>query len=407
MRKKILIAEQSDTTRGIAENVLRQHGYEVISVAAGDKALEVLELSRPNLILMDYAMTTKGKRSLFERVQQDQLTSSIPFILIADEDDKSISYPDEVVVTRPLDPKDLVMKVSALTGGARTQAKQAGSSPLEGDSMEDQLLDAALGLDQIDVTDSEIMDNSTVIQKKEKKGVEKMIGMEHEHDLEPDEDSQGNKVESLQIDDESTEISHRKGAPKNPNKTGKLEILSDHEQFGLGNEALLETASEYTKHDYEWFITEMKKDAVPPGGKPGQPKSAGADVKAQKPSAHFDTVTSPDKKTSDSGKIKGEKGSAGVERYIEDFKKEVEKITDITPPSAVKTAKATAPKAAAAAAKPPADLERITIDQVEMFTRQFISELAEKVAEKIATKIDPQKLLSLIKNEIVSRSQKQ
>src|SRR3990172_10833126 len=105
MRKKILIAEQSDTTRGVAENVLRQHGYEVISISNGDKALEVLELSRPNLILVDSKLIVKSKRTLIEKIQESPLTSSIPFLLICDELDDTSAYPDEVKVTRPLDPK--------------------------------------------------------------------------------------------------------------------------------------------------------------------------------------------------------------------------------------------------------------------------------------------------------------
>jgi len=406
MRKRILIAEQSDTTRGVAENVLRQNGYEVISVSNGDKALEVLEHSRPHLILVDFSMTIKGKRSLFEKLQQDPLTSSIPFLIIADESDESVSYPDEVVVTRPLDPKDLVLKVSVIGGAARAQEDDDDLNPLEENSLEEDLLDAALGLDKIDVTDSEVMDNSSVTKKKRAKGVEKMIGMEQDHDLE--EDSQGNKVESHRIDDEDTEINQRKRGTKDPSKTGKLEILSDHEQFGLGNEALLERDGEFDNHDYEWFIKEMKKDSTPGQAKSGQPKPAGGEAKSLRAAAHVDAIPAPPKKKSDSGKVKNDKDAGGVERFIEDFKKEVEKFTDAAPAAPAKSSKATAPKThASTASAATGGSGNVTIDQIEVFTRQFVSALAEKVAEKIATKIDSQKLLSLIKNEIVSKNQKQ
>jgi len=396
MRKKILIAEHSDTTRGVAENVLRQHGYEVISVANGEKALEVLELSRPNLIMIDSTMTFKGKKLLLERIQQDPLTNSIPFIIIADENDKSLSFPDEVVLTRPIDPKELILKVSVLGGAARPQ-EGGGSNLLDETDLEDDLLDAALGLDKIDVTDSEVLSNSAISKKKDSKGVEKMIGMELDHP--EDEDSQGNKVESHRIGDEDTDTDQVKRTPKDPTKTGKLEILSDHEQFGLGNEEILERAGEFGNHDYEWFIKEMKKDNTPGHGKT---KPAGGETKSPKASAQAAPAA---KKKSDSGKVKSD---GGVERFIEDFKKEVEKFTDSAPAAPAKapklpTAKASAPTATAVSG----GAANISIDQVEVFTRQFVNALAEKVAEKIATKIDAQKLLSLIKNEIVSKSQKQ
>ncbi len=404
MRKKILIAEQSDTTRGVAENVLRQHGYEVISISNGDKALEVLELSRPNLILVDSSLTVKGKRTLFEKIQESPLISSIPFLLICDENDDSSPYPDEVKVTRPLDPKELILKVSVLGGSARSKPACDDLNLLDDSLLEDDLLDAALGLDQLDVTDSEVMDSSSTAKKKGAKGIEKMIGMEHDHEL--DEDSQGNKIESTRLDDEDSDAGkHNKKSSKKSEKTGKLEILSDHEQFGLGNESLLERGNEYGNHDYEWFIKEMKKDNTPGQAKPGHPKPAGGETKSPKASAHAETPAAPKKKT-DSGKVKSE---GGVEKFIEDFKKEVEKFADTPQSVPARTTKAaSAPKAqTAAASKPNGGLENVTVDQVEVFTRQFISALAEKVAEKIATKIDPQKLLSLIKNEIVSKNQKQ
>ncbi len=399
MRKKILIAEHSDTTRGVAENVLRQHGYEVISVANGEKALEVLELSRPNLIMIDSTMTFKGKKLLLERIQQDPLTNSIPFIIIADENDKSLSFPEEVVLTRPIDPKELILKVSVLGGAARPQ-EAGGPNLLEETDLEDDLLDAALGLDKIDVTDSEVLSNTAISKKKDSKGVEKMIGMELDHP--EDEDSQGNKVESHRIGDEDTDTDQAKRTPKDPSKTGKLEILSDHEQFGLGNEDILERAGEFGNHDYEWFIKEMKKDNTPGHGKT---KSGEGETKPPRASAQAAPAAPAAKKKSDSGKVKSD---GGVERFIEDFKKEVEKFTDSAPAAPAKApkppaAKAPAPTATAVSGGP----ANVTIDQVEVFTRQFVTALAEKVAEKIATKIDAQNLLSLIKNEIVSKSQKQ
>ncbi len=405
MRRKILIAEQSDTTRGIAENVLRQNGYEVISVSNGDKMLEVLELSRPHVMLVDFSMTVKGKRSLLERLQQERLTSSIPYLIIADENDKSVSYPEEIVVTRPLDPKELVLKVSVIVGAIEARANDDELNPLDEGSLEDDLLDQALGLDKIDVTDSEILDNSTVTKKKGTKAVEKMIGMEHDHELEVEEDSQGNKIESGQIGDEDSEAGkHNKKSAHHASKTGKLEILSDQDQFGLGNEALLERDSATGHHDYEWFIKEMKKDNTP-----GQAKPAGRESQEPKASVLVDTVPAPAKKKSDSGKLKSEKeNGGGVDRFIEDFKKEVEKFADTGTAAPAKALKAAVQKVHVSTAPTLADgIGNVSIDQVEVFTRQFVSALAEKVAEKIASKIDAQKLLSLIKNEIVSKNQKQ
>lgn len=401
MRKKILIAEQSDTTRGVAENVLRQHGYEVISVSTGDKALEVLELSRPNLMVIDCTMTFKGKHLLLEKLQEDPLTSSIPIVIIADENVESISYPEEIVLTRPLDPKDLILKISTLGSSEGSLNDPEGSNLLEEESLEEDLLDAALGLDNIDVTDSEVMDNASIAKKKGSKGAEKMIGMEHDHD---EEELPGSKVESHQLEDDESETGQGKRTRKELGKTGNLEILGEHEQFGLGNESVLEPSSEYGQHDYEWFIKEMKKENVPGRAKTQPTNPAEGETKAPKKSGGVDAAYSPPKKKTDLGKFKSE---AGVEKFIEDFKKEVKKFTGTTPLTGTKASKAALKVQSSGAPGASGGIGNITIDQVEVFSRQFVSALAEKVAEKIATKIDSQKLLSLIKNEIVSKSQKQ
>ena len=406
MRKKILIAEQSDTTRGVAENVLRQHGYEVISISNGDKALEVLEHSRPNLIMVDSKLTVKGNRNLIERIQDSHLTSSIPFLLICDELEDTGAFPDEVKLTRPLDPKELILKVSVLGGSAHAKPAGDALNPMDESLLEDDSLDAALGLDQLDVTDSEVLGNSLPSKKKGAVGIEKMIGMEQDNDRDAEDDSQGNKIESTRFEEDESEVrSHDKKSSKNLPKSENLEILSEGDQFGLGNDALFERDSEAGHHDYEWFIKEMKKDNTP-GAKPIQQKPASNETKPSKTSTHSETPAPPNKK-SDSGKLKGESG--GVDKFIEDFKKEVEKFTDSPHSAPAKPAKpASAPKTQTPAnPKPNGGLENVTIDQVEVFTRQFVHILAEKVAEKIATKIDPQKLLSLIKNEIVSKNQKQ
>ena len=51
MRKRVLIAEPSEITIVTAETVLRQNGFEVIAVSSGDMALQILELSKPHLII--------------------------------------------------------------------------------------------------------------------------------------------------------------------------------------------------------------------------------------------------------------------------------------------------------------------------------------------------------------------
>lgn len=51
-------------------------------------------------------------------------------------------------------------------------------------------------------------------------------------------------------------------------------------------------------------------------------------------------------------------------------------------------------------------LENLTPDQMGLFTAQFSKDLAEKIADKIINKIDEEKLLALIKSEIIAHTKK-
>jgi hypothetical protein len=277
--------------------------------------------------------------------------------------------------------------------------EQEEENPLD-ENLEDELLDAALGLDQLDVTDSEVMGQTgTTKVNKKKKVVEKMIGIDHVED----EASASSAIGSVNMEEKSGEIKKADSPPpKAPSKTGKLDILSDHDQFGLGDESLLEGPEVERDHDYDWFVKEMKSDITKAtSGGPGE-APAKADTKAENldvtdTSAQIERVSVPGKKSSGSGKAAGKK-SGGVDKFIEDFKKEVESFGKEESKQAIDS------KSKVSAAKSADPLENMSAEQFEAFKRQFVADLAAKVAEKIVSKIDSQKLRTLLKNEMSSKS---
>ncbi|MFZ5980130.1 MAG: hypothetical protein ACOYVF_05810 [Candidatus Zixiibacteriota bacterium] len=92
---------------------------------------------------------------------------------------------------------------------------------------------------------------------------------------------------------------------------------------------------------------------------------------------------------------------SGVEKFIDEFKKEVEKIHSHEPETMVVDEEL-------ALNSPSPDLvweeklEKVSPEQVNLFTRELTLALAERIAEKITAKIDPVKLTQLIKNEIIA-----
>ncbi|MDF1545582.1 MAG: response regulator [bacterium] len=406
MHKRILLVEQSDATRQVAESALRQNGYEVISVPSSEKALEVIEFTRPDLMVIGGDVMSGGDKPLYERLQNEPRSSSLPMLVIDDEASDSLPFPGEVVVSLPLDSKDFISKVSSFIGTqVSTTETEESDNPLIDGELEDDLLDAALGLDQLEVTESEIMDKTKISSgQPRQRPDDAKVGLDDSLD-----DSNGGsdtgRVESIRIDDDSSDIVQppKKQAQISPDASGKLEIVAD--QYAIQSPQALEEDDIDSDHDYRWFINEMQSDSMNPdkgfSSGSGQASSDSSGLQLDETSSLVDPVTPPPASPSQPQDSK----EGGVDHFIEEFKKEVEKIQ--ADPEINLTAEAdNSDKAPLADMVWEEKIESLTADQVGLFTRQFSQDLAAKIAERIVGKLDPDKLLALIKAEIITRAQK-
>ena len=417
MSKRILVAEASDTVRGVAETILRQNGYEVLSVPSAQKLLEVLEFSLPDMMLISADLRTEDGRACYDPIQDNPRTSSIPLLILAGNESQYLPFPPEVVIPRPFDPRDLIQRVQVFSGQSEPKPKTEGDHPLGDATLDDDLLDAALGLDRIDVTESEVLDKTGHIVRKAAAKAEKATDMA-QYDSDDDEESRSGKVESLMIRDEHSEIAqkHSVEAKKKPVSPGtsKLEIMDD--QYGLSDPGAFKMENENQDHDYDWFVQSMREENLGGGEAPSppQPKPAAQDSSGEltftDPSAHVDPITpgpgtqKKTGKTSPTPPMPGTSHTAGVDKFIDEFKKEIEKIRSTEPENvAVETRTQTAQGDGLAWED---KVERLSPEHVELFKRELITVLAEKIAEQISAKIDSEKLLQLIKTEIIAHLRK-
>jgi CheY-like chemotaxis protein len=83
MAKKILLVEDSDTTR-LSHRIMitRRTGYDVITVANGAEALELATTQKPDLVLMDVMMPGMDGLEVCRRMRKQQATSKIPIVLL-------------------------------------------------------------------------------------------------------------------------------------------------------------------------------------------------------------------------------------------------------------------------------------------------------------------------------------
>jgi CheY-like chemotaxis protein len=411
MAKKILLAEAADAVRQVIEALLRQNGYDVIGVNSAARASEVLQFGRPDLIVTGGDLVDRGQRPFYDIVQSDPKTTSIPLLVIEPPDKTVVSLPPEVVIARPVDPKDFLQRVEIFLGQAVAPSKAGAPNALQNVPVDDSFLDAALGLDQINVTASEDMDRTST-----NRGVKREVAApsatpyDGSGDIDTTNDSR--KVESLTIRDESEEIRPERTAP--PKKvervgTGEIELVRD--QYGMTDPSVLTERPERQVHDYDWFVGAMRDEAAS-AGKPSPATKPGASVTDSQKLRKTETASIIDPITRVSpppaghpATGAGRNNAEGVEKFIDEFKKEIELL---------RSREGDVPVAATPQSAPPPQgrmtweekVEAISVEHIRPFTKELTAMLAERIAERITAKIDPERLLSLIKEELVTAARK-
>lgn len=390
MPKKILLIEESDTIRNIAESLLRQNGYEVLSISSGEKALEVLGFTKPDLIISASDAKYKNHSPMYEKLAEEPISQGLPILVMHTESETDIPFPPELLIVKPFAPKEFIQKVSLL---ADSQIQANNSQTMAGSSLdiEDAALDSALGLDQLEVTDSEEIDKTV---KKRRS---------NSNDDDSDMDISG-KVVSLSIK-EDKEISHEnvsKVDSKPLTETSKLDILDD--QFGMLETSESATPEPDKDHDYNWFLNELQTDGSKKPAQQNTPKSHQTSKvdESESQKLTFEDVSSKIDPVTPA-KLSDDPSTKGVDKFIDEFKKEVEKISSHETESI--TLKDSEYKKSSSANWQDS-VGSVSKEQIEIFKKQFIAELAEKIAVKLADKIDSDKLLQLIKQEIVNKSKK-
>ncbi len=80
--KKVLVIDDEEGLRSLAQTVLGSEGYEVIEAGDGSTGLELARTHLPALILCDVNMGEMDGYVFVERLRQEPLTSAIPVILM-------------------------------------------------------------------------------------------------------------------------------------------------------------------------------------------------------------------------------------------------------------------------------------------------------------------------------------
>jgi DNA-binding response OmpR family regulator len=116
MKKKVLIVEDEELMREVVKDYFNNAGYETYEAKNGMKAIEMMEESDFDLMLLDVMLPELDGFSVCHYVRN---SNNIPIIMItarSEEEDKLTGYEmgADDYVTKPFSPKVLVAKANAL-----------------------------------------------------------------------------------------------------------------------------------------------------------------------------------------------------------------------------------------------------------------------------------------------------
>lgn len=123
-KQNILVVEDHKPLLSAIRDVLEAGGYHVFIAIDGVEALQVMEKSRPDLIVADIMMPRMNGYDLYEAVRARPEWVPIPFIFLtarARKEDvlKGKMLGAEDYITKPFDPQDLLVAIQARLGRAQ------------------------------------------------------------------------------------------------------------------------------------------------------------------------------------------------------------------------------------------------------------------------------------------------
>ena len=120
----VLVADDDPDIRDLVVFKLEQAGFSVRAVADGNAALEVLEATTPDLVVLDVMMPGLSGLDVLRQIRAEQRLESVKVLLLTarardtDVDDGYNTGADEYV-TKPFSPRELLHRVNTLLGRGR------------------------------------------------------------------------------------------------------------------------------------------------------------------------------------------------------------------------------------------------------------------------------------------------
>jgi CheY-like chemotaxis protein len=125
MTQKIMVVDDDPDFVEITRTILLKQGYEVITAASGDEALDKVRADRPDLILLDIMMDTiLDGVNVSQELQEDPELRRVPLVMVSSiaSTEHAEMFPTgeylhvDSWLSKPIQPADLLKTVARFIG---------------------------------------------------------------------------------------------------------------------------------------------------------------------------------------------------------------------------------------------------------------------------------------------------
>jgi diguanylate cyclase (GGDEF)-like protein len=131
---RVLVVDDDADIRTVLALTLEHAGFEVLEATDGDRALEIIRVERPDVVLLDVMMPGRNGIEVLRELRTDARSANLPVLLLT-----ARAQPQDAVsgldagaddyITKPFDGDEVVARVHA---AIRRADRQRASNPLTG-----------------------------------------------------------------------------------------------------------------------------------------------------------------------------------------------------------------------------------------------------------------------------------
>lgn len=119
---KVLVVDDSPTETHVLRTLLEKNGHSVLTAADGAQGVETAKQALPDVVLMDVVMPVLNGFQATRQLSRDPQTANIPVIMVTTKDQETdrswgLRQGAKDYVTKPIDTKELLAKITAVLGG--------------------------------------------------------------------------------------------------------------------------------------------------------------------------------------------------------------------------------------------------------------------------------------------------